>query len=654
LSLHLGRRWRVPLLWRVALGLLAVGLLPLAIAANRLIGLNSNALEEQVLRTHIATARSAADRVASYLAGGRALVESAAANPLLIEDPGSPSAAAGLRALLDSRADLVAVAIANGAGEEVVRAQRSGAAVVVGEMLALPATEDVVLQPAAGEAAPLLRLRLPLPRGVAGTLTAVFAAADLAAAMRPLEMDDQSHLALVAGETALLSDAPSLAEFPAEALRQGRSASLWGAGRFGDRADGRLAAYSPVEGAPWFVISSQPVAVAEAVAVRMRREAVLSVIFALLLAATLSALAYASVIRPLRAIAVAQRRLAGRSATKPMGDELTDLKVSLDALETRLRQRQEIGEVFLDRYRVIELLGSGSMGSVFRGHDPVLNRPVALKTVRLGTDLPAADRHRLAELLLKEAVTTARFSHPNIVPVYDVVEANGATVMALEFVEGVSLEQWLTVEPILGQRQGVPLGLAIARALEAAHGHGVLHRDIKPGNILLGYDATIKVTDFGIAETLAAANQESTIFGTPGYLPPECLLGQDYDERGDLFSLGVVLYRALTGEHPFGGRTLHERITRTVHQAVTAPRLLRPELWPELDQLILDLLQKDPKDRPATATEVLAVLEPLERREGLRWRGPRRTPPGKEGAGFVPPTDALHPQWPSLARGIDP
>jgi eukaryotic-like serine/threonine-protein kinase len=626
LSLRLARRWKIPLLWRVALGLLAVGLLPLGIAANRLIGLNSDALEEQVLRTHIATARSAADRVASYLAGSRALADSAAANPLFIDEPDSPATAAGLRALLDSRADLLAVILDNGAGAEVVRAQRSGAAARVSELLAAAGDAELHLTPSPPNAAvpPLLVWRRPLGKGIPGRLVAVFEAEDLAAAMRPLEMDDQAHLALFADEVALLSDTAGLDEFPEEARRQGRSASLWGASRFGDRSDGRLVAYSPVEGAPWFVISSQPVAVAEAVAARMRREAVLSIVFAVLLASALSAIAYASVIRPLRAIAQAQRRLAGRSAAKPMGDELTDLKVSLDALESRLKERQEIGEVFLDRYRVIELLGSGSMGSVFRGHDPVLNRPVALKTVRLGTDLPAIQRQRLAQLLLKEAVTTARFSHPNIVPVYDVVEANGATVMALEFVAGVSLEQWLTTHPVIDQHQGVPLGLAVARALEAAHGHDILHRDIKPGNILLGYDGTIKVTDFGIAETLAAANQEGTIFGTPGYLPPECLLGQEYDSRGDLFSLGVVLYRALTGEHPFGGRTLHERITRTVHQAVTPPRLLRPDLWPELDRLILELLQKDPAERPANASEVVAALEPLERREGTRWRAPRR------------------------------
>ena len=162
------------------------------------------------------------------------------------------------------------------------------------------------------------------------------------------------------------------------------------------------------------------------------------------------------------------------------------------------------------------------MGAVFRGLDPRLRRPVALKTLRLGGgDLLPDKRRQRIEQLVQEAVTGARFSHPNVVAVYDVEESPEGAFIAMELVDGASLERVLLRRGRLSPREVIPLGAGIARGLAAAHQRDIVHRDIKPANVMLGHDGSIKVTDFGIADLVAAATRaEGLVFGTPGYLPP--------------------------------------------------------------------------------------------------------------------------------------
>ena len=312
-------------------------------------------------------------------------------------------------------------------------------------------------------------------------------------------------------------------------------------------------------------------------------------------------------------LALRIERLVGPRIAASTISSSSNLKQTLD-------ERRVVGQVFLGRYQALEVIGEGAMGLVFRGWDPRLKRAVALKTLHLEKLLDAENRDTGISQLLHEAITAARFSHPNIVAVYDAEAGPEVAYVAMEFVDGTTLTRYLRLHGKLPPQEVVLLALGIARGLAAAHEHHIVHHDVKPSNVLLGREATIKVSDFGLAHlvhTLASA--ADTIFGTPGYLPPEALQGEGYDERGDLFALGAVLYECLTGERAFGGSTSYLRIFKTVNQQVVPPHDLVPSVPAALEDLVLELLRKNPAARPESAAEVVARLAALTDRE-LRWQ----------------------------------
>ena len=293
-------------------------------------------------------------------------------------------------------------------------------------------------------------------------------------------------------------------------------------------------------------------------------------------------------------------------------------------LERSLVDRQVIGQVYLGRYKALEVVGQGAMGLVFRGWDPRLKRPVALKTLRFDRLAAGSEtRQQLVSQLLQEAVTVARVNHPNIVSVYDVGHSDETAFIAMEYVDGESLATWLQHRERLAPEQVIALGLAIAGALGGAHAHDILHHDVKPGNVLLGFDGSIKVTDFGVAQLgTSLARKQEKIFGTPGYLPAETLANKGYTERGDLFGLGAILYLALTGRHAIAGKKIHKVVMNTFKGRIVPPRERVPETPAQLDQLILDLLAKEPEDRVASATEAVQRLEIMAPKD-LEWRPPK-------------------------------
>lgn len=317
-------------------------------------------------------------------------------------------------------------------------------------------------------------------------------------------------------------------------------------------------------------------------------------------------------------------------------------------LERSLVDRQVVGQLYLGRYKALEVVGEGAMGMVFRGWDPLLKRPVALKTLRFDRLAGAENRGDLVSQLLQEAVTVARFSHPHIVGVFDVGKGEDTAFIAMEYVDGVSLADFLQDRGALPPEHVVDLGLGIARGLGAAHGHNILHHDVKPGNVLLGFDGSIKVTDFGVAQLgTSLARRQEKIFGTPGYLPAETLTKKGYTVRGDLFGLGAVLYLALTGHHAIPGKKLHEVVMATIDGKVVPPGD-RVEGIPEsLSVLLLDLLARDPALRIGSASEVVARLEAMATAE------PSWEPPGgplesvrdlsTDRSMMVPPVDATIP-----------
>jgi len=274
---------------------------------------------------------------------------------------------------------------------------------------------------------------------------------------------------------------------------------------------------------------------------------------------------------------------------------------------------------------VLDILGTGGMGSVFRGWDPKLERPVAIKTVHMGGSSRASvDIDEQRHVLMREAVTVAKFNHPNIVAIYDVEDAGEAAFLAMEFVDGMSLENYLARVGTLRIEMAVPLIIQISRGLEAAHNAGVIHCDIKPANILLGRDGGIKVTDFGIARSaIRATGNISGTFGTPGYLPPEALDSATFTPMADLFGVGAVFYELLTGEPPHAGRTPQETLVRTATATAVSVRERNKSVPPAIDEIILGLLEKNPQQRrPASARELANALEAIADKHGWKWVAP--------------------------------
>jgi serine/threonine protein kinase len=259
------------------------------------------------------------------------------------------------------------------------------------------------------------------------------------------------------------------------------------------------------------------------------------------------------------------------------------------------------------RYRILSELGRGAMGVVYKAHDPQIDRLVALKVLRKGRTISERSRNRL----LKEAQAIGRLSHPNIVTVFDAGQDHGTVFLAEEFVEGDSLHHYLQ-RSALEPAAVVSMGLQLAQALAYAHGHGIVHRDIKSYNIICQPDGRVKLTDFGIARIEDTEGADNTrpgqIMGTPAYMAPELLSGAVADARSDLFSLGVVMYEAATGRRPFQGDTLVAVFGAIRESAPPLPHQLNPHVPVQLSTAIMACLAKNPAQRLQDGDELVAAL----------------------------------------------
>jgi serine/threonine protein kinase len=270
----------------------------------------------------------------------------------------------------------------------------------------------------------------------------------------------------------------------------------------------------------------------------------------------------------------------------------------------------------IGRYEILDELGHGAMGSVFRAKDPAMDRLVAVKTIlteALSGELGSEYRQRF----LREARAAGALAHPGIVPVFDVGEHEGVPYLVMEFVRGETLDNAMKKGERFSLERVCEIGQQIAEALGHAHRHGVIHRDIKPANILLtsreayGMEQA-KITDFGVAKlTAGEATTTGQLLGTPAFMPPEQFTGAPIDSRADLFSLGVILYWLATGEQPFPGETMTTVSYKIVHTEPVPPAKLNPAIPVAMEAVILKCLAKSPDDRYQTGEEVAVALAQL-------------------------------------------
>ena len=260
-----------------------------------------------------------------------------------------------------------------------------------------------------------------------------------------------------------------------------------------------------------------------------------------------------------------------------------------------------------DRYRVEARIGAGGMAEVYRGFDPVLHRTVAIKVLlpQFARDAGFVARFR------REAQAAARLNQPTIVGVYDTGSDGDRQYIVMEFVEGRTLADFLASGRRPTMVQAVELTRKIAEALASAHAQGIVHRDIKPGNVMVTRDGFVKVMDFGIArmQTDVTAPQTSSVIGTPTYLSPEQAQGQAVDARSDIYSLGCVLYELLAGRPPFTGDTPVAIAYKQVNEAPVPPSAHNPDVPPKLDAVVMKCLAKNPANRYQSAEELAADLE---------------------------------------------
>ena len=262
------------------------------------------------------------------------------------------------------------------------------------------------------------------------------------------------------------------------------------------------------------------------------------------------------------------------------------------------------GSYLINRYEIIMKIGSGGMADVYKAKDHVLNRLVAIKVLKqeYSTDATFVKKFRV------EAQSAAGLSHPNIVNVYDVGEDDGVYFIVMELVQGITLKNYIDMKGKLDIREALNISVQIASGLSAAHENRIIHRDIKPQNIIMSRDGKVKVTDFGIAKVADSTTVTTTAAGTVHYISPEQARGGYSDERSDIYSLGITMYEMVTGRVPFEGETNVAVALMHIQSEITPPRQLEPSIPVSFEKIILKCTQKKPERRYTSARELIADL----------------------------------------------
>jgi serine/threonine-protein kinase len=267
----------------------------------------------------------------------------------------------------------------------------------------------------------------------------------------------------------------------------------------------------------------------------------------------------------------------------------------------------------LGRYAIQSELGRGAMGVIYRATDTVLERTVAVKTINMTLEKDGVDRYEAR--FYQEARAAGGLNHPNIVTIYDVGKHGDTAYMAMELIEGVELRSLIGEGRTLPVPQAVSIAAQVAEGLAYAHQHGVVHRDVKPANIMVVASGPVKITDFGIARmrTSSELTQTGIMLGSPKYMSPEQVVGKRADHRSDIFSLGIILYEMLCGAPPFNGENVTALLYQIVNFAPPAPSAVNPAVPPLLDHIVAKMLAKPLDERYQGAQEMAHDLRECER-----------------------------------------
>ena len=265
----------------------------------------------------------------------------------------------------------------------------------------------------------------------------------------------------------------------------------------------------------------------------------------------------------------------------------------------------KIGMLIADRYEILEKVGTGGMADVYKSKDHTLNRYVAVKVLKQ----EFSENANFVSKFRVEAQAAAGLMHPNIVNVYDVGEEKGIYYIVMELVDGITLKNYIAKRGRLGYKEAVSIALQVSMGLEAAHRNHIIHRDIKPQNIIISRDGKVKVTDFGIAKAATSDTITSNVMGSVHYTSPEQARGGFSDEKSDVYSLGVTLYEMLTGEVPFDGETTVAIAIRHIQEAMPSPKKLNPDIPYSVDQIVLKCCEKSPDRRYQNMQELAVDLK---------------------------------------------